>query len=344
MTFGKQRLRVAALCLALASVVATGCITSGEVRRRGDPIDKLLADQHEPMYNCAPVELATAEAALVYARHETSQGRPHTAEGLIAKAEENARLAFERSRDRGCLGDRDGDGLPDRDDQCPDDPEDHDSYQDLDGCPEPDNDLDGVLDPADRCPTQRGPVENGGCPIMDADGDGCIDKEDRCPTEFGPKSNDCCPILDTDKDGVPDPEDRCPTEPGPKENGGCPYKLIEITDKMIVLKEKVFFAFAKATIKKESFPLLNEVAQALKDHPTFIIRIEGHTDSVGNPASNKKLSQRRAEAVRKYLIGKGIDASRLTAVGHGQDRPIDDNSTEAGRAINRRVEFHIVNR
>ncbi|MBM4398026.1 MAG: OmpA family protein, partial [Deltaproteobacteria bacterium] len=214
----------------------------------------------------------------------------------------------------------------------------------IDGCPEPDNDLDGVLDPVDRCPTQRGPPENAGCPILDADGDGCLDKDDRCPTEWGPKENGCCPIKDTDKDGVPDNEDRCPNEPGPKENGGCPYKLIEITDKMIVLKEKVYFAFGKATIKKESHPLLNEVAQALKDHPTFTIRIEGHTDSVGKPASNRKLSQARADSVRKYLVSKGIAGSRLTAIGHGQDRPIDDNSTDAGRAINRRVEFHIVNR
>ena len=321
-----------------------GCLTTGTVEQRGAQVDKLLAEQFEPMYNCTPVELAQAEAYMAYARHESSEGRPHTAESYLVKAEENARLAFERSRDRGCLGDRDGDGIPDRDDQCPDDPEDYDQFQDQDGCPEPDNDLDGILDPADKCPNQRGPVENGGCPILDADGDGCPDAEDKCPTEFGPKENGCCPIVDTDRDGVPDNEDRCPNQPGPKENGGCPYKLIEITDKMIVLKEKVFFAFGKAIIKPESYPLLNEVAQALKDHPTFVIRIEGHTDNVGSAKANKRLSQQRADSVRKYLISKGIEPSRLTAVGYGPDRPIDDNSTEAGRAINRRVEFHIVNK
>jgi len=97
-------------------------------------------------------------------------------------------------------------------------------------------------------------------------------------------------------------------------------------------------------IKGESFPLLDEVAKALAEHPTFVIRIEGHTDSVGGVAANRKLSQARAESVKKYMVSKGIDARRLTAVGYGSEQPLDDNSTEAGRSVNRRVEFHIVSR
>lgn len=326
----------------LALSLAGGCITTSEVTRRGAWVDKLLAEQHEPMYQCAPVELAKAEAYLAFARHESSQGRCHTAESYLSQAEQLATKGFEASRDRACLGDRDGDGIPDRDDQCPDDVEDYDNFQDTDGCPDLDNDRDGVPDKEDQCRNEKGPVENHGCPVLDTDGDGLPDKEDQCPTEYGPKANKGCPIRDADKDGIPDPEDQCPNEPGPKENKGCPYKLIQIKDNMIVLKEKIFFAFGKAVIKKESFPLMDEITKAMVDHPTFVVRIEGHTDNVGKSATNKKLSQARAEAVRKYLIGKGIDKNRLTAVGYGSERPLDDNSTDAGRAVNRRVEFHIV--
>lgn len=325
-------------------LIVSSCVTSGQVSERGSKLDKLLAQEHEPMYWCAPVELAKAEAFLAFARHESSQGRSHTAEHYLALAEQNANLAYNNSRDRGCYGDRDGDGVPDRDDSCPDDPEDFDGFQDTDGCPDKDNDLDGIPDEQDKCPNVKGPIENEGCPIIDTDGDGIPDKEDRCPNEFGPKANQGCPITDRDQDGIPDNEDKCPDEPGPKENNGCPYKLIQITDKMIILKEKVFFQFGKATIKKESYPLLNEIAQALKDHPTFRIRIEGHTDSVGSDKANKILSQKRADAVRKYLIGRGIEPHRLESVGWGEERPIDDNSTEAGREVNRRVEFHIISR
>ncbi len=334
----------ALLWIPLFAMALAGCITTAEVNRQGGPLEKLLAEQREPMYHCAPAQMARAEAYLTFARHESSQGRPHTADKYLRLANEATRDAYTNSRDRECLGDRDGDGIPDRDDQCPDEQEDFDEFQDTDGCPDRDNDMDGIPDKEDQCPNQRGPVENKGCPIIDTDGDGLPDKEDQCPTEYGPKANFGCPIRDQDKDGIPDKDDQCPTEPGPVENKGCPYKLIEIKDNMIVLKEKIFFAFNKAVIKKESFPLMDEIHKALVDHPSFVVRIEGHTDSKGNAKTNKKLSQKRADAVKQYLVGKGIDPGRMSTVGHGAEKPIDDNRTEAGRAVNRRVEFHIVNK
>lgn len=325
-------------------MLGLGCVTSGTVRERADAVDRLVAEQHEPMQNCAPVELARAEAYAAFARHESAGGRSHTAGQFLDMAETNARDAFTKSRDQRCLGDEDNDGVPDRTDQCPKDPEDLDGFQDDDGCPDPDNDNDTVLDAQDACPSQPGPVTNRGCPVKDSDGDGLADDVDRCPMEFGPKERHGCPIKDSDKDGVPDDEDQCPDKPGPPDNLGCPYKLIQVTDTMIVLKEKIFFAFGKAVIQKKSFPLMDEIVQALRDHPTFVIRIEGHTDSVGANASNQRLSEARANAVRDYLVRKGIEPARLKAVGYGEDRPIDDNATDAGRAVNRRVEFHIESR
>lgn len=326
--------------IALVAALTVGCITTSEVEQRTSAVEKLLVEQREQMYNCAPVELAKAEAYARFARYESSHGRPHTALPYVEDAEANAKEAFENSRDRRCLNDRDGDDIPDREDECPDQP----GPATNKGCPVLDSDGDRIPDKEDRCPYQPGPKENGGCPVLDSDGDGLPDDVDKCPKEYGPKENDGCPYKDRDKDGTPDNLDKCPDDPGPRENDGCPYKLITITDTMIVLKEKVFFAFGKATIKKESYPLLDEIAQALKDHPTYVIRIEGHTDNVGSAATNKKLSQARADAVRKYLIGKGIEANRLTAVGYGFERPLDDNSTEAGRSVNRRVEFHIISK
>ncbi|MBL6976085.1 MAG: OmpA family protein [Deltaproteobacteria bacterium] len=339
-------MRLPALAIALFTGAAGlwGCVSSPAVYDRAGSVEKLTNEQHVSMVNCTPRELARAEAFADFARHETSQGRPHTARDFIELSEFNARKAFENSRDRSCLGDLDGDGIPDPEDRCPEEKEDFDKFKDKDGCPEPDNDLDGILDPQDRCPNEAGPVKNEGCPFMDRDGDGLSDDEDKCPDEFGPRQNHGCPIRDSDKDGVPDNEDKCPQVQGPKDNEGCPYKLIQVTDKAIILKEKIFFAFGKSTIRRTSHPLLNEVVLALRDHPTYVVRIEGHTDSVGRASSNQRLSTARAVAVRKYLLGKGVAPRRLQAVGLGEARPIDDNSTEAGRSVNRRVEFHIVSK
>ncbi len=131
------------------------------------------------------------------------------------------------------IGDRDGDGIKDDVDKCPDEPEDRDGFEDNDGCPDPDNDRDGIPDDDDRCPNEPGPRENQGCPVVtdqDRDGDGIPDSVDKCPDEpedrDGFEDNDGCPDPDNDKDGIPDVDDNCPNDPEDKDGfqdaDGCP--------------------------------------------------------------------------------------------------------------------------
>jgi outer membrane protein OmpA-like peptidoglycan-associated protein len=128
-----------------------------------------------------------------------------------------------------------------------------------------------------------------------------------------------------------------------KEEAAPPPRAPEIKAKKITIDQKIHFDFDKSTIKKESYGILDDVANVLKANPNIKkVRIEGHTDSIGTDAYNQKLSQRRANAVQAYLVNKGIDASRLESVGYGESRPIDDNKTAAGRANNRRTEFNVI--
>ncbi len=276
--------------------------------------------------------------------------------------------------------DDDADGVLNRTDRCPLEAEDVDGYQDEDGCPELDNDADGVPDTADKCPLKKGPAANKGCPAvkvveLDTDGDGVVDSKDQCPSEPGPAERQGCPSRDTDGDGIEDSQDACPEEKGPAERKGCPLKdrdgdgvedaldncpdvkgpasnqgcpekekqLVIITSEKLIIKEKIFFATAKATILARSFPLLNQVARVLRDHTEIeLITIEGHTDNQGAREYNVTLSQKRSNSVKDYLIHQGVEGTRLRAKGFGPDRPADSNRTEAGRANNRRVEFIIV--
>ncbi len=124
---------------------------------------------------------------------------------------------------RGCpVPDQDGDGIPDDKDQCPAEPEDFDGFQDEDGCPDPDNDQDGILDTEDKCPNEPGVIEYQGCPIPDKDGDGIPDDKDKCPDVPGVPEYEGCPIPDRDKDGIPDDKDECPDDPGLPQFNGCP--------------------------------------------------------------------------------------------------------------------------
>ncbi len=239
--------------------------------------------------------------------------------------------------------DTDGDGIPDDIDRCPLDPEDKDGFQDEDGCPDPDNDGDGIVDRLDACPNEAGPLENQGCPVLDRDGDGVPDAEDKCPEVAGPKENGGCPDTDKDGDGIPDRLDKCPDQFGPPPDG-CPkkYTLVEVKKEKIEIKQQVHFATAKYRVLPDSFPLLNQVSQVLSDFPKMRVSIEGHTDNVGGEASNMRLSQRRAEAVRDYLVSKGVSPARLEATGYGPTKPIASNKTAKGKAKNRRTEFRIV--
>ncbi|KFE68631.1 OmpA family protein [Hyalangium minutum] len=265
----------------------------------------------------------------------------------------------------GCpLKDTDQDGVLDQDDSCPTvageaalkgcPDADKDGIEDAaDKCPQvfglaqfqgcPDTDKDGIEDSADKCPTEAGPAERQGCPVRDTDKDGFVDEQDSCPNEPGIAELKGCPAKDSDNDGVADHRDNCPTEAGPADNQGCPAKQkqqVAIQSGRIELKDTVYFDTAKATIQSRSFKLLDQVASILKAHPELDrVVIEGHTDNQGKPAANMTLSHRRAEAVRNYLINKGVEPQRLEAKGYGQERPIADNKTAKGRATNRRVDF-----
>ena len=301
---------------------------------------------------CAPVELAMAESHNDYAQHALDEGNYYDAKREAQVAEINAQAAIAKSPKDRCVGygDKDGDGIKDNVDKCPNEPEDKDGFQDDDGCPDPDNDGDGIPDVIDKCPMEPedkdGFQDDDGCPDLDNDGDGLSDKVDQCPNDPEDKDNfeddDGCPDLDNDKDGFADKDDKCPDVPGVAPDG-CPkkYNLVVVTAQKIELKQTVFFDFNKASIKSVSFALLNEVAQAMVDNPTINVEIGGHTDSVGNDASNLKLSQARAESVRTYMIKRGIASDRMVPKGFGENVPIADNRTEAGRSQNRRVEFLI---
>ena len=316
---------IAAIGLGLAACAGTA------VRTQTVATEGLIATARQNgAQRCAPVELAMAESHNEFAQHALDEGNYHDARHEADVAETNAQLAIDRSPRTKCIavgeplpgpGDMDGDGVPDNIDQCPRVPEDIDGFQDADGGPDDDNDNDGLTDKLDKCPND--PEDKDG--FEDADG---------------------CPDPDNDKDGIPDVADKCPNEPGTPPDG-CPtkkYNLVVVTETKIELKQTVFFDTSRASIKKVSFPLLTEVAQAMSDYPTIKVEIQGHTDSQGRAQSNKRLSQKRADSVRAYLIKKGIAGDRMVAKGYGKDEPIADNRTAEGRSQNRRVEFVITGR
>ena len=252
--------------------------------------------------------------------------------------------------------DFDGDGIYGERDKCPQQPEDFDGHEDFDGCPDYDNDGDGVRDDIDQCDnTPEGvEVKENGCPDDDLDGDGIPNKYDKCPEIIedrdGFEDGDGCPDTDNDKDGIPDTQDDCPNEPENKndflDEDGCPDdpdQKVVVSKNKIIITEPVYFATSKAKILDQSLPILDEVARVLKENTQIqLVRIEGHTDSRGSDTYNQKLSQERAESVRKYLMRQGIDRDRLEAAGYGETQPIAENETPEGRAKNRRVEFTIV--
>ena len=208
-----------------------------------------------------------------------------------------------------------------------------------------DTDGDGIMDPDDACVETPGVPEYQGCPIPDTDGDGFLDPDDACPKVPG-IAPDGCPDNDRDKDGIVNDVDKCPDDPetknGYQDDDGCPDELPEEVAKFAGVIEGIYFDLNKDTIKPKSLPKLNEAADVLTRFQEIKIEISGHTDNQGAHAYNMDLSKRRAESVRNYLIGKGIDPSRITVKGYGPDQPIDTNANKAGRAKNRRIEFKIL--
>jgi OmpA-OmpF porin, OOP family len=254
--------------------------------------------------------------------------------------------------------DSDHDGIFDDEDACPNQAGEPSADPGKNGCPPPppppDSDGDGVVDPDDACPSAKGVAtddpKTNGCP-PDADGDGIVDALDACPRDKGepnddPAKNGCPPPPDRDGDGILDIVDACPDDPGeydaePARNG-CPR--VVVTDEQIVILEQIQFATnSDRILEDESGPILRAVADVLQKHTEIArVRVEGHTDNKGGRAHNKKLSQKRAAAVVRWLTAHGVDPGRLEPAGFGQDRPKADNKTTDGRQQNRRVEFHIV--
>jgi outer membrane protein OmpA-like peptidoglycan-associated protein len=343
--------RAALLVLALGA----SCTEANMLRGHIDGLREVAAQAKERGgVNCAPEELALAEANLEFAELELAQGDPTRAREHLVLAEANANAALKLSRPGHCsgeVGDRDTDGIRDTEDRCPEQPEDRDGVDDLDGCPEDqDTDGDGIADSLDLCVADAedvdGYLDTDGCPDPDNDGDLVADANDKCPLGAedpdGFDDDDGCADEDNDSDGFADKSDACPNEVGIESERGCPklYKDVEVTASAVVIRQQVHFETNRAKIRAESFGLLDTVAQALRDHPTVRVEIQGHTDSQGADKKNLKLSQQRADAVRDHLIGRGgIEPFRMTAVGYGETRPIESNKTKAGRAANRRVEF-----
>jgi OOP family OmpA-OmpF porin len=233
--------------------------------------------------------------------------------------------------DVGCALDRDKDGVADYQDECPD----VTGLASLNGCP--DADKDGVVDIHDKCAdTKPGyKVDTGGCPLDD-DKDALVNEDDRCPDAAGPAGLKGCP--DSDGDGIADIDDRCPTVKGVMtDNNGCPESSKDGGNAAVA--NRVYFDFNTSKMSSVSVPQLDALAEIMKKHETGNFIISGYADDLGDAGYNMQLSKERAEAVKRYLISKGVPESRLIANGYGETAPSVDNKTKSGRAQNRRVEI-----
>jgi outer membrane protein OmpA-like peptidoglycan-associated protein len=223
--------------------------------------------------------------------------------------------------------DSDGDGFADDEDACIYDAEDRDGFADDDGCPDIDNDADGLIDSADACP-------------------------DRSEDSDGFQDQDGCPEVDNDEDGVPDGADRCRMAPedrdGFEDFDGCPEPgparpAVTLSGSRSLLPEIIYFEGQGDLISEASRPLLDELARTLQRLPPHKrVRVEGHTDDAGNREHNIDLSYRRAKGVVEYLKARGVSAERLEYMGYGGSKPLADNRTPEGRALNRRVQFTLI--
>ncbi len=326
--FASLRSSFVIVALGLTAACSVSHVTPGRLDGLRSAIDEVT---RAGGYRCAPRELSLARANLEFAELEVQQGDLSRAQEHLNLAESNAGAARLLSPIDRCgkaavaapqlprsgAQDSDQDGVPDDRDRCPNEREDWDNFADNDGCPDPDNDGDGIPDVSDKCPNDA------------EDFDGFQD-------------DDGCPDRDNDGDGFEDPADDCPDIAGVAENQGCPrraYSGVTVTEKELRLATPIVFEKGAALIRSVSFPELDVVRKVLADWQHMTIEIGGHTDSQGDDARNLKLSQEQAEAVRRYLVERGIEGSRLTARGYGETRPIESNSTSQGRAINRRIEL-----
>lgn len=294
---------------------------------------------------------------------------------LISDAKDLCPLDSGGRRMKGCP-DADGDKIPDYKDFCPYDK----GPRKYNGCP--DTDKDGIMDYEDNCPTQKGLRANKGCPDRDKDGiidavDRCptvpgVYENNGCPLE----PLVCC--LDSDGDGISDAIDSCAYEPGPARNNGCPegkiktpkppkekYPKVDKKDIEQTLQDakkemekqsvkevletrstiddlNVYFDVDKSKIQPMFNSKLDGFADKINQSAKVVILVLGHTDSDGDSRYNLALSKRRSEAVRKYLIKKGVDPDRIVIKSYGEERPAEENSNANNKAKNRRVEVRMM--
>ena len=360
------RFLVGAAASALVITALAGCAETAKLKGGIESAQNRLEQvERNGAYTCSPKELAIAKSNLKFATLEIAEGMSSRARAHYDVAMDNLQRAEANTPAEKCAGlavvvaaplppecvDADGDRICADTDRCPDQAEDLDGVEDTDGCPEDqDTDGDGIMDSADQCvidaEDRDSHLDEDGCPDPDNDADGIPDTRDQCPEipedPDGFEDEDGCPDKDNDVDEVLDPDDDCPNVKGEKASRGCPkkYEGVEITETHIRINQKIHFAYNKAKIMKDSFPILATVAEVLRDNPEITLSIEGHTDSRGKDAYNKNLSKKRAKAVMDHLVKIGkIEKSRLASQGWGEEKPIDTNLTDDGRAANRRVEF-----
>jgi outer membrane protein OmpA-like peptidoglycan-associated protein len=233
--------------------------------------------------------------------------------------------------------DADGDGIKDSDDACPNVA----GLASLNGCP--DADADGIADKDDMCPDAKGTKANKGCP--DTDGDGVVDKDDTCVSVAGPAANAGCPWPDTDGDSVLDKDDECVDVAGVASNNGCPEPIISAEAKKFLedFRKIILFNTGKTVFKSGVSVHLDDVVEVMSKFSDAIFEIQGHTDSQGSAAFNLKLSDKRANVVKDYFVKKGIEATRMVAVGYGEEQPVKTNMNKEGRAANRSVAIKVTN-
>jgi outer membrane protein OmpA-like peptidoglycan-associated protein len=234
--------------------------------------------------------------------------------------------------------DTDGDGINDDVDKCPTVP----GVAKYNGCPIPDTDKDGINDEEDKCPNTPGLAKYNGCPIPDTDNDGINDEEDKCPTVPGVAKYNGCPVPDRDNDGINDDNDKCPDIPGTAANNGCPDVPANVSKSVGLAAQGISFA-PGTTVKltNTSHASLDKVVTIMNENPGLHVRVEGHTDNTGNADDKMTLSQNRGNAVKDYLVSKGIAEDRITVEGFGGTQPISDNSTSSGRKKNNRIEIRM---